>query len=179
MKYIFILFCTVLLFLVSCTTNPPELVELSTSSWSQFENKEFGFKFKYPSNWNEVTKDLPNNWAITKNKDTILFTTNKISTDNLLKAGKIAAIRDLNPGISVVKLSQNELNQIDDMVAIIQFGNLSWYTYAIKYSEQDINSIVSGVNCGNKEVNLVLVSGFDLFENNKIIYNEVLNSFQC
>ena len=41
-------------------------------------NENYGFSFSYPSDWQEVTKDLPERWAILKDGSTMLFTVNEI-----------------------------------------------------------------------------------------------------
>ncbi len=38
----------------------PSVTEAGTSDWKTYTNKEYGFSFKYPANWEIHTKDTPN-----------------------------------------------------------------------------------------------------------------------
>ena len=65
------------------------------------------------------------------------------------------------------------------MVKLASFNGKTWYTYAIKFSDKNVDSIVSGTLCDDNEINLVMVSSFDSYEKNKIIYSDMLTSFKC
>lgn len=146
---------------------------------SSFTSEEYGFSFDFPGGWEEITKDLPNRWAILNGKNTILFTTNKATTQNLMALGKIQALRDLYPPASENKLSQEDLDRINEMVIIETFSGREWYTYGVRFSDKSIDSIISGTLCSGNEINLVLVSEYDAFESNKELYLAILNSFKC
>ena len=65
------------------------------------------------------------------------------------------------------------------MVKLAAFNDATWYTYAINFSDKNVNSIVSGTLCNDNEINLVLVSDFGTFDKSKVIYSDMLNSFEC
>jgi hypothetical protein len=168
-----------LLFLVSCTNQQKHNEIEENRDLADFKSEKYGFSFSFPGNWEEVTKDLPDRWAIVNNKDTILFTVNKAQIKNLLALGKIQAIRDLYSEASTDKIEQEKVDEVNKMVKLATFNNKTWYTYAIKFSDKNVDSIVSGTLCNDNEINLVMVSSFDTYEKNEIIYSEMLNSFIC
>jgi hypothetical protein len=168
----------VFLFLIGCKAEQ-KLNKVKNRNLIDFKNKKYAFSFSFPADWDEVTKDLPDRWAImNKNKDTILFTVNKAQFKNLLTLGKIQALRDLYPG-NANKIEQEKVDEINKMVKLATFNDKTWYTYAIKFSDKKVDSIISGTLCGENEINFVLVSSFNSFEKNKIIYSDMLNSFKC
>ncbi|MBU1870544.1 hypothetical protein KKF17_00225, partial [Patescibacteria group bacterium] len=168
----------VLLFLAGC--NPQKSDDFNEiKNLDNFKSKEFGFSFSFPSSWNEVARDLPERWAIINNEDTILFTVNKAQIKNLAAMGKIQALRDLYPETSDNKIEQEKIDEVNSMVKLASFNNKTWYTYAIKFPDKNVNSIVSGTLCGDNKINLVMVSSFDTFDENEIAYSSMLNSFEC
>ena len=122
---------------------------------------------------------MPDRWAIVNNKDIILFTVNKANIKNLLALGKIQAIRDLYPEAADSKIEQEKVDDVNKMVRLTNLNNKTWYTYAIKFSDKNVDSIVSGTLCGDNEIDLVMVSSFDSYGKNEAIYSEMLASFKC
>lgn len=49
----FFIFSVVVIFLTGCTqsTAPQQNSSIDTSNWLVYENKEYGFKFRYPKEW--------------------------------------------------------------------------------------------------------------------------------
>lgn len=167
----FLILFIMLIFLAGCKgedTNPGEFV-----------SEKYGFSFLFPKNWNEVTKDLPDKWAILNGQDTILFTVNEAQVKDLLNLGKLQAFRDLYLENDINMLEQERVDEINDVVKLKSFNNKDWYTYAIEFPSENVNSIVSGALCGEYEVNIVMVSSFNSYEENKVIYNDILDSFEC
>jgi hypothetical protein len=146
---------------------------------ADFKSKDFGFSFSFPKDWDENKKDLPNNWAILHNEDVILLTVNKAESENLLALGIAQALRDLYSGKKIDEISQESLDQIKGMVTLKSFNDKEWYTYALNFPEKNVNSIVSGTICDGNEVNIVLVSAYSTYEENKLIYSSMLESFKC
>ena len=154
------------------------------TSYLYFKNEKYGFSFSYPSEWEEIKRDLPDKWAILdKDKNTILFiVNNETQTNNILVLGRLQAIRDMYPDAAVQdlkNLSSDKLQKIKDSVSIGSFNNITWYSYGIMFSEKNVNSMISGTICRNNEIMLVLVSDIQSFEKNKEVYTKVLNSFNC
>ena len=175
----FLILVILILFLVSCTGRVKSDNLKENENWVNFKNERYGFSFSFPQSWTEVTKDLPDKWAILDNEDTIIFTVNKADSDNLMVLGKIQAIRDLYPNNNTKKIEQEKVDEVNKIVNLKLFNNKNWYTYAIEFSGKNVNSIVSGTLCGEYEINLVMVSSFDSYEKNKIVYGGVLDSFKC
>lgn len=146
---------------------------------NKYKSESYGFSFIYPSNWIEVTKDLPDKWAILNGEDTIIFTVNSANSNEILNLGKAQAIRDFYSKENINNLDQEEVDKVTKIVKLEEFNKRAWYTYAIKFSENNVNSIVSGTICEDKEINLVMVSGFGTYEANKLIYRYLLESFKC
>ena len=144
-----------------------------------FKSEEYGLSFSFPEGWDEVTKDLPERWAIMHNDDVILFTVNTADTKDLMELGKRQAIRDLYSEENSEEVSQEKIDEVDNILKLDSFNDREWYTYALKFSGKNINSIVSGTLCGENEINLVMVSSLDSYEKNMAIYNDMLNSFEC
>jgi hypothetical protein len=169
-----------LLFLVGCSGQQKLNGVKKNKNLVNFNNEKYGFSFSFPSDWDEATKDLPDRWAImNKNKDIILFTVNKAQFKNLLALGKIQALRDLYPNEKANKIEQNDIDKINSIVKLRSFNNKTWYTYAIKFSDGGVNSIISGTLCDDNEINLVMVSNPNSFKINTLIYTDMLNSFKC
>ena len=58
----------------------------------------------------------------------------------------LQAMRDLNPEGDA---DQSRIDEIKTMVGLREFNGREWYTYAIKFSDKNVNSIVSGTLCGD------------------------------
>lgn len=141
---------------------------LKDSGMKSFQNKEHGFSFYFPDSWEEVNNDLPDRWAIKKNQDTVIFTVNNAEGKTLSGLAKEQLKRDMP-----------EDPDYEDQLNIMTFKEKEWYTYAINYQDQGVNTIVSGTICNDKEINMVLVSNIASFEENRIIYSFMLESFRC
>ena len=70
-----VILVVMLLFLVSCTSQEPNEIK-EDENWIDFKSEEYGFSFSFPGSWNEITRDLPERWAVVNNEDTMLFTVN-------------------------------------------------------------------------------------------------------
>src|SRR3989338_5456176 len=135
-----------LLFLVSCTGQESNEIR-EDQTWVDFKSEKYSFSFSFPGSWNEITGDLPDRWAIVNNGDTILFTVNKAQIEDLLVLGKIQALRDIYPEAAGNKIKQEKVDEVNNMVKLAVFNNKTWYTYAIKFQDKDVDSIVSGTLC--------------------------------
>jgi len=166
-----------LLALASCKSgNNPE----SDNNMKLFKNEKYGFSFKYPAEWEEVTRDLPDKWAILdKDKNTILFTVAESRQKNLTILGRYYALKDLYDENQVIRLSVADLEKIYRIVKINEFSGKEWYTYGIKFSEKNVDSLISGTVCNETEITLVVISNPEKYESYKILYEDMLNSFSC
>lgn len=168
-----------MLFLIGCIVPKEPTEAAENKNLVNFKSEKYGFSFSFPSSWKEVTKDLPDRWAIVNNKDTVILTVNKAQIKNLLALGKIQAIRDIYPEAGNDKIEQKKVDEVNSILKLATFNDATWYTYAIKFSDKNVNSIVSGTLCNDNEINLVMVSDFDTFDKSKAIYSDMLNSFEC
>jgi hypothetical protein len=167
-----IIIILVLLLIVGCSKKH-ETKKNENDEYSIYQNKKYGFSFSYPVSWEEVKNDEPNRWAILdKQRNVILVVVNNATSSDLLKLGKAQAIKDYYPR----KIDEKKIN---DIVKLRYFNSKKWYTYAIKFSDKNIDSIVSGTLCNGKEINLVLVTNNMDYDKNKEIYIAILNSFKC
>jgi len=166
-----------LLALASCKSgNNPE----SDNNMKLFKNEKYGFSFKYPAEWEEVTRDLPDKWAILdKDKNTILFTVAESRQKNLTILGRYYALKDLYDENQVIRLSVSDLEKIYRIVKINEFSGKDWYTYGIKFSEKNVDSLISGTVCNETEITLVVISNPEKYESYKILYEDMLKSFSC
>ena len=145
-----------------------------------FKSEKYGFSFSYPPEWEEVNRDLPDRWALVdKDKNTILFLVNSPKTGDLLTLGRSQALRDLYNEDKISDLKQDDMKKIFEIVKLESFNNRTWYTYGVKFSEKNVDSLVSGTLCGNNEIMLVMVSNFLSFDDNKEAYTKILNTFKC
>ena len=145
-----------------------------------FKNEKYGFSFSYPSGFEEVTKDLPDRWALLdKNKNTILFIVNKARTRNLLSLGRSQALRDLYDDNKISDIKQDAAKKIFETVKLDTFNNRTWYTYGIKFSDKNVDSLVSGTLFKDNEIMLVIVNDFLSFDKNKEAYTKMLSTFEC
>ncbi len=145
-----------------------------------FASSEYSFSFSYPSDWNEVTRDLPNKWAIVDaNGDAILFTVNTAPVQNLGLLGNFQAIRDVYQVENYTGLSPEKMDAISKIVKLQAFGQQEFYTYAIDFKDKGVQSIVSGTLCGTREVTIVLVSKEDTAAIKSQIYTDMLETFVC
>ena len=166
------------LFLIAC--KPQATVDPSPDKLNKFESKEYGFSFSYPSGWNVVDRDLPQRWALVdESKNTILFIVNEASTNDLLSLGRLQALSDMYPDETMESIEEEKLNQVFALVRLEKFNGKEWYTYGLKFFDKEIDSLISGTVCGNNHVLLVLVSGSEQIEQNREIYLNMLNSFEC
>ena len=146
----------------------------------QFINEKYGFSFFYPSEWTETTRDLPDKWALVDSKkNTILFIVNTPIITNLSILGQIHALEDIFPKNVNPRVIQEEANKIGNIVKLVSYNNLTLYTYAIKFSDKNVNSIVAGTLCNDKEIMLVLVAETESFEEKKKVYSNILETFKC
>ncbi len=175
MKKIFLLVCFALV-LFGCTPKSTDDQEIQIPLSNKFQSTEYGFSFTYPNGWDEVTRDLPDKWALVKASDTLLFTVANATLADLLALGKIQALQDIQ-GDS--PLTQQQITMVEQVVGIAKFNERDWYTYAIDFSDKNVDTIVSGTICGNREVMLVLVSNKNNYEINRELYTSMLNSFSC
>ena len=145
-----------------------------------FQNQKYNFSFSYPSGWEEVNRDLPEKWAILdKDKNTILFIVNKASGKDLRSLGMSQAVRDIYPSKKLAELTKDDLKNILQVFRLDSFNNRSWYTYGIKFSDKNVESLIAGTLCGENEVMVVLVSDYKSFDKNKETYKNILNMFKC
>lgn len=173
----FVVLSVLLLVLVGCTTG---FVPKEQQKTGIFTSVDYSFSFSYPPEWNEVTKDLPNKWAIVDaNSDAILFTVNPAQVQNLALLGNFQAIRDVYQVENYTGLSPEKMDAISKIVKLQTFGNQEFYTYAIEFKDKGVQSIVSGTLCGEKEVTIVLVSRDDTALIQSQIYTDLLSSFSC
>ena len=178
-KIIFLAMVTCLIVLASCskqTANSPA----NNNNMKKFKNGKYGFSFQYPAEWEEVTRDLPDKWAILDSeKNTIIFTIAPSQQKNLTVLGRYYALRDLYDQSQVVRLSVQDLEKIYRIVKINNFNGKEWYTYGIKFSEKNVDSLISGTICNETEITMVMVSNPVKYDANKAIYEDMLNSFSC
>ena len=150
------------------------------SDKSTFSSPEYSFSFFYPSDWKEVTQDLPNKWAIVdENSDAILFTVNSAQVDNIALLGNFQAIRDLYQVENYTGLSPDKMDAISKIVKIEQFNGREFYTYAIDFKDKGVQSLISGTLCNGKEVTIVLVTQAETAAEKTMVYSDLLNSFTC
>ena len=153
--------------------------ETKTPQTLNFVNEKYGFSFSYPSGWEEVTRDLPDKWAILdKNKNTILFVVNEAKVKDIRSLAMSQALRDLHNG-SIATLKQEEINTVMENVKFASFNNNTWYTYGMKFSDKGVESLVSGILCGDKEIVFVLVNDELTFNLRQGMYLGILESFKC
>jgi len=146
----------------------------------QFKSEAYGFSFSYPDKWEEVSRDLPDKWALLdKNRNTILFLVNKAQKNDLLALGRLQALRDVYNEDKIPDLSEAELQKTFEIVKLEYFNNREWYTYGIKFSDKDVNSLVSGTLCQGNEIVFVLVSDYLSFDKNKATYTNMISTFEC
>ncbi len=144
-----------------------------------FKNEKYGFSFSYAPGWDEVTRDLPDKWAIIdENKNTLLFVVNAPKTSNVLELGQIRALSDFFNDEQISKLTKEEIGQVVGIVQLEKFNERSWYTYGIKSNKYLSNSLVSGTICGQYDV-MVVLTGTSINESSKDAYLKILNSFAC
>lgn len=176
-KVVIILIIGSLIFVIGCKDKQ---LEIENSTNIQFKSEKYGFSFSYPRGWEEVTKDLPERWALLdKNKNTILFLVNRVKSKDLLMLGRTQALKDSYPDIDISDLKQDKIKEVIETVKLDSFNDQSWYTYGIKFSDKNIDSLVSGTLCGDNEIMLVLVSDYLFFDKNKNIYTKMLSTFEC
>ena len=145
-----------------------------------FTSSEYSFSFSYPSDWSEVTRDLPNKWAIVDaNSDAILFTVNNAQVQNLALLGNFQAIRDVYQVENYSGLSPDKLDAISKIVKLETFGDREFYTYAIDFKDKGVQSIVSGTLCAQKEVTIVFISKIETATAKTPVYTDLLDSFKC
>lgn len=145
-----------------------------------FKNDQYGFSFSYPSGWEEISKDLPEKWALLdKNKNTILFVVNKAKSNDLLSAGMSQALSDLYPNKTMQDVGLDNLREVARTVKLDTFNGKKWYTYGIRFSDKSAESLISGTLCDDYEIIFVLVSGSSSFGVNKEEYVKLLNTFKC
>ena len=172
-----IIFLTLILLLFGCATGN---VIKEEKRQGIFASPEYSFSFSYPPDWSEVTKDLPNKWAVVDaNNDAILFTVNNAQVQNLALLGNFQAIRDLYHVENYTGLSPDKMDAISKIVKLETFGQQEFYTYAIDFKDKGVQSIVSGTLCGQKEITIVLVSRAETAAVKTQMYTDLLRSFSC
>ena len=145
-----------------------------------FKSEKYGFSFSYPQKWEEISKDLPDRWALLdKNKNPILFLVSRAQSKDLIVLGRSQALRDLYPNNTISDLKQDKLKEVIEIVKLESFGNQTWYTYGIRFPGKNVNSLVSGTLCGDNEIVLVLVSDPLYFDENQGVYKRMLSTFEC
>ena len=146
----------------------------------KFKSPEYGFSFDYSEEWSAVEKDLPDKWAITDaNDNTIIFIVSQPSERDLMAVGISQALNDVYPEKSPEDISQNELQQIYDMVKLQTFNEKEWFTYGVNFAKLKTQSLISGTLCGNNEILMVLVTEQQSYDALKLQYNKILESFKC
>ncbi|MBS3130863.1 hypothetical protein J4212_00365 [Candidatus Woesearchaeota archaeon] len=158
----------IMLLAVSCSP------ENEGSEAGAFKSEEYGFTFSYPADWEQITKDLPNNWAIRKSDNLVIFTVNPTNGKPLNELGVEQALSDFsgsNEGTSEDEAAKS--------VGVRKFGQEEWYTYAIKFAGEGIDSFVSGTVCGDSHIVVVLVTSPEAEPANLAMYTSMLNSFKC
>ena len=166
-----------LILLIGCSKFPSEGEESTTSF---FTSPQYSFSFSYPSEWQEVTEDLPNKWAIKdESQDTILFTVNKAPFDNLALLGNLQAVRDLYEMENQSGLSEEKMDAISKIVKLKEYSSAQFYTYAIDFSDKNVQSIVSGTVCNGQEITIVLVAHTTASIEKTAVYESLLDSFEC
>ena len=180
-KFGFTLLVPILILFVSCKQEQEFNTEtIGKTDFLQFASKKYDFSFSYPYGWGEITRDLPDKWALMdKNKNTILFIVNRAQGNDLLALGRSQALRDLYNENNISNLKRDDVKKIFEIVKLEYFNNQSWYTYGIKFSDKNVNSLVSGTLCEDNEITLVLVNDFLSFDKNKEAYSKILNTFEC
>jgi len=166
------MFLLILLLTIGCTQ------EVLQEQPNTFLSEEHGFSFSYPNGWDEVTQDLPNNWAVLKGENALIFTVEDAKVSNIAALGKIRALEDVYPA-NTDTFEQEKIDRINEIVNPISFNGQEWYTYAIQFSDKEAKSIVSGTLCEDKEITLVMISDFDSYELIKESYTGMLDTFSC
>ncbi|MEK6946651.1 MAG: hypothetical protein AABX32_03505 [Nanoarchaeota archaeon] len=165
--------------IAGCGNKPTD----DTGSISQkliFRSENYGFSFEYPSGMEEITKDLPDRWALLDNrKNTILFMVSKPKVKDTLAAGRLQALRDFYNDDNISNLKEEDVKKVFSVVKLENFNNETWYTYGINFNDKNADSLVSGILCDDNEIILVVVSESSHFEQNKLTYINLLNSFKC
>ncbi|HLG23421.1 MAG TPA: hypothetical protein VI564_00660 [Candidatus Nanoarchaeia archaeon] len=145
-----------------------------------FQSGKYGFSFDYPSEFEEVTRDLPDKWAlIDGNKNTMLFVVNKAEIKDIRSLAMSQALRDLHNGSGISQLKKEDIEQVMQNVKFTSFNNNTWYTYGMKFSDKDVESLISGILCGDEEIVFVLVNDAVTFDIRQQIYSKMLESFKC
>jgi len=165
-----------LLLVTSGCSNDDNLIQ--NPEVKSFDSKQFGFTFQYPLDWSERIQDLPNNWAISRGQDTIIFMVRGSDKIDLLELGKRQAMSDTIGNSSAV-VSKEVAEQVYGMVTLTNFNDQQWYTYAIEFKGESVDSIISGTLCGSHEILMVLVSSIATYDQNKETYTKLLESFTC
>lgn len=169
-----------LIIVLGCAKDQKTNIKSQDSSVLKFKSGQYGFSFSYPSDWKEINRDLPDKWALLdKDKNTILFLVNKAQSNNLLVLGRSQALRDLYPNNTVSDLKQQKIKELIKTVKLESFNNQSWYVYGVKFSDKNVDSLVSGTLCKDNEVMFVLVSDFLSFDGNTQTYKKILSTFEC
>lgn len=139
-----------------------------------YQNDFLGFKVLYPASWNDSATKEQDKFGISDDKrNAILFMGQKISVNKTLDQ------------MGILQLKQDyELKNVTDSQAEkymqkLRGENITWYTYAIGYKNNDVESIVSGTICKDKHITIVLVSNSESYNITKQIYTRVLQSFKC
>ncbi|MBI3027252.1 hypothetical protein HYY70_03990 [Candidatus Woesearchaeota archaeon] len=163
-----------------CSKEQEQSTKVQGTEPLSFKNEKYGFSFSYPSDWEEIKRDLPEKWALLdKNKNTILFVVNKAKSNDLLSAGMSQALSDLYPNRTMQDVGLDNLREIARTVKLETFNGKKWYTYGINFSGKSAESLISGTLCQEYEIIFVLVSGSAPFSNNKEEYVKLLNTFRC
>lgn len=166
----------VLVFLAGCTQveKKPAAQELA------FKSDKYGFSFNYPSGWRESNADLPDRWALLgKDNSTILLLVSKPRSSDLVTLGRSQAIRDLYDKEKMSSLKEEDIKKVFEIVKIENFNGIQWYSYGMKFSDKNIDSLVSGTICKGNEIMMVVVSTPKSFDMNREIYMGMLGSFKC
>ena len=171
-KGVLVIFSLICLLLLSCIKQPGSS-EVNKIPAVLYKNTEYNYAFFYPQNWN-VTKDIdPRKWAITdkSNNAIVMIVKQNISFD-LVQLGQVEAKNDYLPNV----ISDNEVANI---VKIMKSDHAQFFTYALRFDQKGLDTIVSGTVCNGNEIEFILVANNDDFEQKKFTYLQLVNSFNC
>jgi hypothetical protein len=173
-----------LLFLVSSCAQPQvpekENKKSAAPSLKPFINEKYGFSFIHSTEWQEITSDLPDRWALRgDDENTIVFVVSPAQSQDVLTLGRAQAMRDMFDGKQASELTPEDLAGVFAIIKLDTFNNKEWYTYGIKFSNKQLDSLISGTVCNGNEIVLVLVNDAQAFDNSQEIYTGILESFKC
>lgn len=154
---------------------------------SRFVSEAYGFSFDVPDEWKKVTHDLPNHYAVQHpeySENVIIMVVddapgNDESPEFLYGRGLRQVVGDMYGDVEPETLNKDQVNDASRQLSLKSVHNIDWYTYGMRFEENQVNTIISGTICDEKEVLFVLVSDETNLLDNQIVYGTMLDSFSC